>query len=88
MADRNPAIALLLGKAMGKKENPLPEPDTSDEDKSEMSEEEDAKLQDIAENIIEAIKSEDASSLKDLLFAAFMCLESYPHKEAEEETEE
>ena len=68
--DKKPALAILIGEALKKKHSPKEEstePSGSDMDDAMLT---------IAEEMLAAIKEDDASKLKDLLMEAVDCMHS------------
>lgn len=73
-----PGLAILIGKAM-KKNKPMMDSDAEKEpemadDKYESKEEMDEQMQQIAEELIDAVHSKDATAVKELLQEAFECM--------------
>lgn len=72
-----PGLAILISKAM-KKNKPMmdsedKEPEMED-DKYESDEEMDEQMQQIAEELIDAVHSKDATAVKELLQEAYECM--------------
>ncbi len=83
-----PDLAILIGHALAKKGKAQHDPmaGAPDEESTETSEEAlppeiDQHLQEIADEMLQAIEQKDSQALKELLAEAFECLESAPHKE-------
>ena len=70
--------AILI--AIAKKNKGKEAPETESEEVSE-AEDYDKHMLMIAEDLLSAIKSNDAQAVADLLKEAFECLEEYPHEE-------
>jgi hypothetical protein len=87
--DKKPGLAILIGHALAKKgkaqHDPMPEGDGEDGgagyDESELKDH----LKEIASELIDAVKSEDANAVADLLQEAFECLDASPHEEGPHE---
>jgi ribosomal protein S20 len=84
MEKQRPALAIMIGQALGKKGAPMKDKlNEQDEEDKEESPDSDYKMQlkEIAKDLLEAIKSEDVEAVAELLEEAFECCDSSPHKE-------
>ncbi len=72
MESKKPALAILIGQALAKKgkAKPMDEEESTDESEDGGVEE---RMQQIAEEILDAIKSHDATALASLLCEAIEC---------------
>lgn len=81
----SPALAILVGQALHK--GGMKGAKGSDESEEKPSydspEEADQHLQEICDDMMQAIHAKDSEALKDLLKEAFECLEAEPHDEEE-----
>ena len=73
MMDKKPGLAILVGNALAKKKGK--DPDAESED-SEYADEEkaDQHLQEIADELVDAVTSKDKVAVKELLQEAFDCM--------------
>lgn len=81
--DKKPALAILIGQALAKKgigKGAPAEEEDKDEGSYDSSEDADQHLQEIADDLIQAIHGKDSQAVADLLKEAFECL-SAPHEE-------
>lgn len=74
-----PGLAILIGKAMDKKKGMPMHPDMEDtkdkeSEKYDSEAEMDEQLQQISEELLDAIDKKDAGAVKDLLKEAFDCM--------------
>lgn len=80
-----PGLAILIGHALAKKgkakHDPAPEMDEDSPEEYKSEEEAHQHLTEIATDLIDALKNEDADAVADLLQEAFECLEMTAHKE-------
>lgn len=86
MEKKNPALAILVGSALSKAGMKKAGPKEEKEDMEESydsPEQADDHLQEIADDMMDAIHSKDSVALKDLLREAFECMEMEPHEEGE-----
>jgi len=75
MGSKKPALAILIGQALAKKgKAKADEGEAMDSPEEEGSEDE--HMQQIADEMLDAIESKDSTALKDLLMEAFTCMGS------------
>ncbi len=77
-----PGLAILIGHALAKKGKAKHDPMPEEDEGYESSDDADAHLQEIADDMMDAIHAKDSMALKDLLREAFECLEMESHDEA------
>lgn len=70
MESKKPGLALIIGKALGKK------PPSADEESHDYDspEEADSQLQEIADELVDAVHAKDKVAVKELLQEAFDCM--------------
>ena len=80
---RKPDLAILIGHALAKKGKAKGDVMSDEEDNSDSSQDE--HMQQIADEMMDAIESKDSKALKDLLMEAIECMEGVPHSEGDSE---
>lgn len=77
-----PKLGTMVLAALAKKGKAKMAPE---EDKSEVSEDEDMHLQEIADDLVGALHDKDSTAVKELLLEFFHCVDALPHEESEHE---
>lgn len=84
MAMSKPLLAIMVGKAMKDKGMKAADSEEMPEDSSD-GDSHDEHLQQIADDMMDAIHAKDSQALKELLQEAFECMDAAPHKEGPHE---